>query len=171
MSAIDGLIIRRLEETAVSVLNFLRKEWPEKADLKDRKGGYYCVAELNGSTISVTRICVVRDEKRERYESLAQEKVQRLGQNPRHVLSLQSRDEAKDRWGGAVRGQEYLHGFSGLTERLDSLVSIGIALANKDLDDNEAEEMFRQFFPDILQSFINRYMQMAQAYFDYSQVR
>ena len=86
-----------------------------------RDYGYFSVFDCNepgGAFMLIARIGLPPPEKNEKYLRLSQEKAQRLFSNPLHFSSYQSRDEAKDMWGGAVREVSTILSFSGLPDEL-----------------------------------------------------
>ncbi|HEY4498740.1 MAG TPA: hypothetical protein VJH94_01615 [Candidatus Paceibacterota bacterium] len=86
----------------------------------DRKGGYCCVADHEGRIHAVFLVGQLPDrEKREKYFYLCQEKAARLAQHSDHISSWQSRNPQDGRWGGAVKGREFILSFSGLPELWD----------------------------------------------------
>jgi len=97
------------------------------SDLGEKTGCMYCVLDRRTGEIVVgpTMLGEISDpEKKDRYTELCQEKATRLLENPDHALSWQSRDEANDKWGGAMDDGRYNWSVSGLTEEQDEALSI-----------------------------------------------
>jgi hypothetical protein len=86
-------------------------------------GGYLTVADQNGTPVFVTECGIYVSEKRADYLKFSQEKAIRLAQNKEHQMSSQSRDPDNFKFGGAVRGDNYIISFSGCPEQLDELIS------------------------------------------------
>jgi len=161
----------RAVETAGFILNFLKLEWPNKSDLEGRKGGYLSYGMDSLSAVIFTeKVRIVRYEKREKYVRLSSEKVTRLEKHPKHALSSESRNPDKNEWGGAVRGHKYLRGFSGLTEELDEIAMIGLALAHDDLSVQEVESLLAKHYPRLEKKFVKCFMGMAQTDFEYGHI-
>src|SRR5262249_23082561 len=102
-------------DIANKLLYFIMTKSPNKTDFTGREGGYFCLAQQDGTIHYVHRVGKVKLEKMERYPRLAAEKALRLGNTPLHRRSYQSRDPQHDKWGGAVRGKRYIWSFSGFT--------------------------------------------------------
>jgi hypothetical protein len=154
-------------ETAGFVVNFLKLEWPYKEDLKDRDGGCLSYGTQEGKILFIEKIREVSPEKVEKYHSLAPEKVGRLARHPKHMLSSESRDPEKNQWGGAVRGDVYLRGFSGLTEQLDEIAMLGLALTHEDLTWDEVERLLVKHYPLLPHTFVPMFKAMAGEGFEY----
>ena len=97
-------------------------------DLGGRSGGYFCFLEKGyvGLSIPPTLVGEVTNGKDDKYKTFCQEKVERLLSrylHEDHELSWQSRDESKERYGGAVcvssPMEAFFFGFSGLPEVVD----------------------------------------------------
>lgn len=71
------------------------------------------------------------------------EKGQRLAGLPTHLSSWQSRDEKKEKWGGAIRCR-YIVSFSGLPEHADEALCIAIAKFFGWMNDPSAEAVIFQ---------------------------
>ncbi len=98
------------------------EEWSKKT------GGYFTLAQDDGTPLLTFRIGAVIPEKTDKYFHLSLEKARRLGQNKSHGSSFKSRDGRK-RWGGAVRGRglNNILSFSGLTEVGDMILTYFVA--------------------------------------------
>lgn len=85
------------------------------------------------------------DEKADKYRRFAMEKYTRLYQRPEHRTSTESRDEAKQRYSGAVRGRTYLVSTSGLwPDALDELFSAALLVAIGDLKLEQALQILQR---------------------------
>jgi hypothetical protein len=95
-----------------------------------RNGGCLCIANPQGRVLAVFQVGSVQDdEAAKRYWTFCQEKATRLGQNPEHTSSWQTRDESVKKYGGAIRDEDgNIYSFSGLSEFLDEAVSAGAAI-------------------------------------------
>ncbi len=131
----------------------------------DRQGGYFCLAEQDGTPIQV--VLTVKDsifpvilpaEKKAKYCRLAQEKNFRLGQHPEHSSSFQSasNNEKDEKYPGAIRGRAFLYSFSGFKALVDEATVLIAAVAVGDLDEAKAykiaEISSNYFFDNILYS-------------------
>ena len=85
-------------------------------------GGVFCVAEPKTGTPLLLCVfgCLRIDEYNE-YMAFAIEKAKRLAENPSHFASSESRDmtTTPKRYGGAVRGKDFILSFSGFKEEQD----------------------------------------------------
>ena len=93
----------------------------------DKKGGYFCVTDLKGSILLVMLIGEVAEEKIPRYSKVCIEKAQWLASHADHVSSWQSRNEAEDKWGGAIKTKDFIFSFSGLPEMWDEACMVAVA--------------------------------------------
>ena len=93
-----------------------------------RTGAYFCLADVKtGLPIMVLSIGSVSPEKGEKYLANCIEKTKRLAAHPEQLSSWESRDPAKNQWGGAVRGN-YIYSLSGLPELGDEAVMLALML-------------------------------------------
>ncbi len=104
-----------------------------------RLGGYLCTARQDGIPLLVVSIGEPHVDKLPRYIEFCQEKARRLAEYPGDVLSLESRNPDLNRFGGAVRGEDYIASFSGFPERLDEVVA-ALVLSTGDISFGEAIE-------------------------------
>jgi hypothetical protein len=134
-----------LESAVFAVDWLLAVASPTATELRDagRLGGYFCLATSSGLPLLVASCGSPGEGKAEKYLAFCQEKARRLGSQPEHSLSLESRDEAQDRWGGAVRGGNFIASFSGFPERLDEVVSAAVLCMLDDLSIGEARRRLR----------------------------
>lgn len=97
----------------------------------DRKGGYLCVFDTErGKPILIAEIGSVPADKIEKYFVLSQEKAERLSILHDHGASSESRDETKERWGGAVRFGKLILSFSGLSpDNVDEIYMFALGTA------------------------------------------
>jgi len=95
-----------------------------------RRGGYLCIVSDSGVIYATVRYGeILSEEKAQRYIKLSQEKALRLASHPEHVSSWQSRSDAADQKGGAVRVGRLIYSFSGLPELWDEACMIALAKA------------------------------------------
>jgi len=123
----------------------------KRAKLKDRTGGYFCL--LNHATgeflIRPRVIGMVTDRaKRRKYQYLCMEKAIRLSvmedERGVDVTSWQSRDEEKQRYGGAVLTEtDYIFSFSGLPELCDEAAMIIAAVKSGQMSYGRARKCAR----------------------------
>lgn len=98
----------------------------EKLAEKDRLlGGCFCIADTEGNVILVVAVGEMDPEKFPKYVAFSQEKAARLGRNPSHVSSRETRDEnaVPPQYAGGLRGEEFIVAFSGGPEPVDELYS------------------------------------------------
>lgn len=75
------------------------------------------------------------------YRMFAQEKAWRLLSRPSDASSYQSRDEAHEKWGGAIRAGDYILSFSGLPELVDEALMLVLAVRLELIGRAEAERI------------------------------
>jgi hypothetical protein len=128
-----------------TMASFLAEKSPFRQELLkgNRQGGYLCVATSMGIPLLVCRIGEPDETKADKYLALCQEKARRLGANPDHDLSYQTRDPDNGQWGGAVRGHGYIVSFSGLPERLDEVLSAMVLFLRNRLPQGKAREILK----------------------------
>jgi hypothetical protein len=112
-----------------------------------RSGGYLCVfskdAKVDDPPLALFTLGLTETKKAgERFE-LCQEKARRLISNPRHLSSWQSRDPEEGRKGGAIRANDYIFSFDGLTEEGDEALVLAIANALKLMSGDDMNEIAR----------------------------
>lgn len=135
-----------LAEAADNVLCFLLSDTsPVQHALAadNKRGGYLCLADEKGTPLLICGIGEPDNEKVDKYFNYCQEKACRLGANPEHELSFQSRDPDNGKWGGAVRGHNYIASFSGLPERADELLSAMVLIQRDHLHLSRAESLLQ----------------------------
>lgn len=93
----------------------------------DKKGGYICLATPTRVFATFMVGEVSDDQKANDYHQFCMEKARRLGQNPDHVSSWESRNENANQYGGAVKVGDFIFSFSGFSEHWDEAVSIVLA--------------------------------------------
>ena len=124
-------------------------------EMKGRSGGFLCIADKKGQVLLLTQIGDVPEEMLGRYSRNAVEKAQRLAwtsQYAGHTLSRQSRDEARERWIGAVAVEDYIFSFSGHFEDSDELLSLVTARDIGDLSTETAVQYAagrNKYFPKV----------------------
>lgn len=95
----------------------------------NRKGAALTIMNIDKEMIFSFTTFVGRPaaDKKEKYWNLSIEKSERLLTFPKHLSSFQSKDESKDRYGGAIRTELLLIGVSGFPELWDEAVSLVLA--------------------------------------------
>lgn len=156
----QGLNVIRCISTAEILLPSILSYIGSETEIRGRAGGYLCVADKTGHPLCIAQIGDVPEEKRQQYFRNAIEKANRLGVLSLwvdHRFSRQSRNEQRERWGGAVRGRHFIWSFSGLPEdgdemfmailgaRYDDLTLIDIMTA--ELTGNIYFEKLKRLFP------------------------
>ena len=79
--------------------------------------------------------------KRNLAKKRAQEKPRRLNAHPNHVSSYQSRNEKRDRWGGAIATRNCYLSFSGLPELCDEALVLIVGRKLGLLTDKQARRI------------------------------
>ncbi len=121
MKKIDLGIMQKDTEIVIATARKLMK-WP------DKRGGYVCIATRTGKALVIFLVGNVADEiKASIYRGYCQEKAQRLGNNPKHISSWQSRNETLCHYGGAIRAGGLILSFSGLPEHWDEACMVAHA--------------------------------------------
>ncbi len=93
-----------------------------------RSGGCVCVADKAGIVVAKAFVGSPSFSKTAKYWEFAEEKVHRLAMIHRdHISSWQSRNEEANQYGGAIRMENGLLGFSGLPELVDEAFGLGLA--------------------------------------------
>ena len=95
---------------------------------------YLCPVDEPRHTIVWHLIGQVPEDKRDKYFAHAQEKPHRLAKHHYLMLSYECRNEAYLQYGGAIRGEKYFHGVSGLTEDADEMLALLNAHLFRDID-------------------------------------
>lgn len=134
-------------DEAQILLNILLKApaLAPKMQEENRHGGYLCIANTIGMPLTIAPIGLLSNGTYERYLKNAPEKAIRLGRNPEHVLSRQSRNEQLQQFSGAVRGSQRLYSFSGLPEAVDELFMLALAEKMGDLEPEEVDAILTEF--------------------------
>ncbi len=112
------------------------------SEVKDRHGGYLFVLAPDGDGYCSVVGHILDESKRDRYRAFAEEKARRLASHPEHKTSFESRDEAKERYQGAIRtpGGACIS-FSGRPSAEDEAICLMFALARGLLIPDEAKEI------------------------------
>lgn len=111
---------------------------------QDRTGGYFCLADLDGIPLFLCKIGdVLNRERGEKYFCNAKEKCRRLGTSG-YTLASESRDYAKEKYAGAVKGSNYIYGFSGLPEYLDEAAMLVCASWDCDIEREDAKRLAKK---------------------------
>lgn len=111
-----------------------------------------------GNVILEGMVGKVRDFKQKKYYTFALEKILRLSRGPLfHNSSYETRNEANEQYGGAVRGKNYFLGISGFArEHEDEAVAMAALVLHKQMDEAVAmdiatitkNKMFEQLLAD-----------------------
>ncbi len=93
-----------------------------------RTGAYFCLANrMTGLPLLIASVGSVHSDKVEKYLTFCQEKAKRLRNNGR-LSSWESRNPAKNQWGGAVAiNDDLIFSMSGLPELGDEAVMLASA--------------------------------------------
>lgn len=114
----------------VMASNVLRKavaRFGRKKEWAGRSGAYLCIADASsGLPLFIALVGEVPDDKGEKYLVFCQEKARRLAAYREHQTSYESRDPGQNKWGGAVRGGEFIFSMSGLPELGDEAVMLAL---------------------------------------------
>ncbi len=125
IEGVDIAEITRILNTAVPILNYITEHE------EHQNGGVFCVANSYDGRPLASFIfgCLTPDECDE-YRAYAEEKAVRLAENPLHYLSSQSRDMTTTprRYGGAIRGRNFILSFSGFKEEQDEAAMLLLEL-------------------------------------------
>lgn len=125
----DHEYIAALAEKCEEAVNLTIQKFQEANDnWAGGMGGYLCIADgKNGLPILVMLIGEVPLGKAPKYLEFCQEKAGRLAGHPNHESSWESRNEEKNRWGGAIRFRDLILSFSGLPELGDEAAMLRAA--------------------------------------------
>lgn len=108
----------------------------------ERTGGYFCLAyKSSGLPALVAEIGEVNEEKKRKYYTFAKEKAFRLSITHTLETSWQSRNEAEDKWGGAVRCGKWIFSFSGFPELLDEAMMLVLGVRSRTINMEKAQKM------------------------------
>ena len=123
--------------------------------LADRHGGYFAFTDQVGRPLLLSLIGTVPHEKLDRYRTFCLEKAARLASHVSHDLSRESRNPAKDQYGGAIKSLPYILSFSGLPEELDELLMFMVAVKTGVMRKDVARDRFYHFPTPYAQMSIN----------------
>jgi len=90
-------------------------------------GCFICLADRKGQVIGCHRIGKVLPGDGPVYMHYSAEKARRLGGHPSHMSSAESRNEARNEYGGAIRADDYIISCSGLPEDVDEAFAVALA--------------------------------------------
>ena len=110
----------------------------------NRYGGYYSILDKeSGKIIYSFLVGRVPINKMSKYMRYSQEKAVRLYKNLRnmHITSLESRNEEKKQYEGAINGRRFIHSFSGYQEKGDSFISLAGACFCGDMNSDLAHKI------------------------------
>ena len=81
--------------------------------------------------------------------------------NAQFVSSLEYELPNNLKRAGALRGHEFLHGFVGLSHRLNSLVVLGVALSHHELGALSAKRLLYTHYREIPGDFLEKFILLA----------
>ncbi len=128
--------IEKIIETAKEIFNapmFLETMNPDSPEIPERTGGYLCILSNdrehdNDTPLAHHPFGIIKKEKHDRYVKLSEEKARRVQNSNITILSSwETRNEAEDKKGGAIRVGEYILSFSGLPELGDEAFMLAVA--------------------------------------------
>lgn len=113
---------------------------------KGKRGGYFCVAELDYGIYTTTLIGTHPINKGSTYD-VVMKKAQFLLQNPGRLMSREGRDPSHELWGGGLRIPDTpsILAFSGFPEHLDELFVMACAARMNLLSRFVAIELLQEF--------------------------
>ncbi len=116
------------------------------ADTGGRSGGYFGLFPKGrfgkiASAEVFKSIGTIKPGKRALAKRRAQEKPRRLSRHRDHVSSYQSRNEKRDRWGGAIAARNFYLSFSGLPELCDEALVLIVGRTLGLLTDRQARQI------------------------------
>ncbi len=89
------------------------------------KGGYLVILSMRSGIVeAILLIGECSAENASRYHRFALEKAMRLSEHRDHVSSWQSRNPEKEQYQGGVKFGDYVHAFSGLSEKKDEVIAL-----------------------------------------------
>lgn len=135
--------LRVASEAVGLVIEYLDREAGQP---QERRGGYFCyvAATPAGASLLVhAKIGLVCSKKEDKYRAFSLEKAARLAGRPGDRSSWQTRDEAHDQYGGAIRCKSTLGilSFSGLPEHGDEAAMLLVAIRLGDLAPHDASNI------------------------------
>ncbi|MBI2013324.1 MAG: hypothetical protein HYS87_00600 [Candidatus Colwellbacteria bacterium] len=136
-------------------------------DEKHRSGGYFCLRPLGleCAPVVVSQIGTITDPvKARKYFELAQEKANRLDAHIKtmgHKSSWQSRDPAKNQWGGAIFANGWIFSFSGLPELADEAAMVLVAMRFGFLNPRQVAEITAKSLNPFVDLVLTKIMQRA----------
>ena len=120
-------LFRQCADIDALIARLISKANDDLNDSDKRFGGYLTALETRtGKPALIMAHGMIPEEKQEKYFSLSQEKPLRLFQHKEHNTSWDSRDIGQSKFGGAIRGVEYLWSFSGHQELVDEALDIAL---------------------------------------------
>ncbi|MBI4091088.1 MAG: hypothetical protein HY422_03615 [Candidatus Komeilibacteria bacterium] len=149
--------------TRRSIVKALEGLFPALRKFHDREyhGGYMNIAERStGAPLLIMGVGNVPLERISRHLNFSIEKAMRLGANPKHESSAQSRNSDKDQYSGAIRARDLIFSFSGFPEDLDEAAMLGIAVYVSQLLPAEAKRIAALSQNDKLLPVLNKFTRM-----------
>ena len=113
-------------------------------DEKNQGGGILCVAgPKTGLTILLSIFGCLNATDHGEYMLFAQEKAVRLARNITDFSSFQTRNLKTEpkKYGGAVRGRNFIFSFSGFTEEQDEAAMLALAVKLEEIDLEQARRI------------------------------
>jgi hypothetical protein len=129
------------QSTEDSLIKTVRYLFPlaEKFVGYDSRGGYLTIIDLGlGAVLGTARIGAPPPKKSKKYFRFSAEKALRLLRYPKHNTSRQSRDIKRNKFGGAVRGSQFIVSFSGLPEIWDEALVISVLVIEREVSFSKA---------------------------------
>jgi hypothetical protein len=134
---IDGVSIVKIRSAAEEIVELYAKLPSKGKNAKgrrpNRKGGFLCIFNNRDGELwaGPEAIGFPAKEEIKQYKLFSKEKGERLFKNLRSTLtysSFQSRDESKNKFGGAILANNLIVSFSGVTELGDEAICLVLAL-------------------------------------------
>ena len=124
----EDLIMFIYKSKLVKHINKLIKKANQSLSPADcRSGGYLTIMDAKTGTILAIIACgKIPEEKKALYLKFSQEKAQRLFEHlvVGHMTSYESKDDANEKYAGAICGSKYIISFSGHKADVDEAISI-----------------------------------------------
>lgn len=123
MNSTKGQKLDAAERVITVAIRLIRE-----SGVQDKEGGYFAMYDIGRANLALlASIGYNLQSKVEARQQVSQEKCTRILANG-HSTSYVSRDPTAGRWGGAVRGTEYIFSFSGLPELWDEAAMFVLAI-------------------------------------------
>lgn len=107
-------------------------------------GGFINIADLrNGSTFILSICGKIQKENIIKRRAEAQSAAKRLSDHPCDLSSWSSREPLRDRFGGAVRGNNFIFSFAGFSEAMNEAMMVLLLSATIQIVAKNAREILR----------------------------